>query len=140
MMTSAPSDELSIATLRAMHFANLSRCLICGYCQHSPERHAKLLSNLPIIRDETIEAVALPFFKELVSMPQARAALTFFSSVEGGVIGTKMLESDPPRLSPSELKALDDFGRSPAGLALQRFLGNPQVLPAIETAIAHYVP
>jgi hypothetical protein len=140
MTTSTPSDELSIETLRALRFADLSRRLLHGYCKHSPDLYTKLLSNIAIVPDEVIESVALSFFQDVMSMSDSQAALTFFSSAEGRVISTKMVESDPPRLTSSELKALDDFGSAPPGQALQCFLGHAGILPAMATAIADYVP
>jgi hypothetical protein len=138
MATSRPSDELCISTLRSLRFAELSRRKLRVSCEHYPDLHAELLSNIATVPNEVIESVAVPFFREVITAEGAQAALAFFSSVEGSVISTKLVERDPPNLTSSELKALEDFGSSPPGLALQLFLGNSRVLLAIQTAITDH--
>jgi hypothetical protein len=143
MLRSTPSDELSIETLRAIRFAQLARLLIsesCKYPAAAPEFYAKLLSNLATVPDLAIEKAALPFFQNKMSAPDAQTALTFFSSAEGRAISAKLAGTQPPQLTDTEESALSHFKDSPQGTALQEFLGNPQVLPAVVQAITSYAP
>jgi hypothetical protein len=144
MFRRRPNAELSHATLQAIRFAQLARRLIGGDAKFSapadPTFYERLLAGLAAITDTSIERAALPFFRKRVSKGDAEVALNFFSAPAGKVIAAKLVESGIPRLTTAEEAALYRFKSSPQGAALERFLGDPLVLPAITEAIVGHAP
>ena len=144
MFRRRPNAELSHATLQAIRFAQLARHLIGGDAKYSaaadPTFYERLSAGLSAVTDTTIERTALPFFRKQVSKGDAKAALSFFSSPAGRIIAAKLVESEIPKLTDAEEAALSEFKSSPQGAALERFLGDPLILPAITEAIITHAP
>jgi hypothetical protein len=144
MFSRRPNAELSHATLQAIRFAQLARHLIGGDARYSaaadPAFYQRLSAGLVVVTDTAIERAALPFFRKQVSKRNAEAALNFFSSPAGRDIAGKLVESEIPELTDAEEGVLSQFKSSPQGAALERFLGDPLVLPAITAAIISHAP
>src|SRR5262245_14949345 len=139
-----PGDELSHATLQAMRFGELARRMVSGSAKFSaaadPAFYGKLTAGLAAITDEAIERAAVRLFRRQLSKSEAQAALSFFSSPMGRVISAKLVKSDPPRLTAEEEAALVQFKTSSHGSALERFLSDPLVLPAVAEEIVRHAP
>lgn len=144
MFRQRPSAELSHAALRAMHFARLARQLVGGDAKFSsaadPAFYEKLTAGLAAITDEAIERAALPFFQRQLSQVEAQAALSFFASPIGSAIAAKLVDEDSTNLTEAEEAAFTQFKGSSNGIAVERFLGDPLVMPAIAEEVVNHAP
>lgn len=143
-MSQTPSDQLSHETLRAIRFADVARLLITEDCKYSaaasPEFYSKLCSRVKLASNDQINQYVLHLFRSKISTSDAQETLAFFSSTEGRTISEVLVSSQPPRLSESQMSALSRFDNSSAGMAIQQFLEDPQVLPAVVQELVDYVP
>jgi len=136
-------DDIALAVLRAVDFADLNRIVLRRSCNSSPEKVAfSVCQKFETVPDQIHAMAALPYFRKHLSMRQAEAALAFWSSPSGRSLSKTMLRveecDDTSLLTPEQNYELDMFNRSDPGYAMSQLASDPAQSMALLQAISAY--